>query len=181
MDAAPLRNYSPLLRAFHWLIALTVIIMLIVGFLLDDVPDQYKAIAYMIHKSIGLTILWLMILRFIAVHAIGKPPLPVTVKTWERILSRVVQYGFYVLLILMPLSGWIMSVAADRVPTYFGFFKVPIPGLGPDKSLAELMANAHYIIACVLIGMIVLHVSGALKHHFIDKDRVLKSMWSGKD
>ncbi len=174
-------RYSPMSKLFHWTISLAVFIMLTVGFLLDYVPEQYASNVYMIHMSTGLTILLLMIIRFIWIHASGKPPLPNNVKLWERILSRFVQYGFYVLLILMPLSGWIMSVAADKIPSYFGLFSVPMPGVGPDKSLSDFMAEAHEIIAWIIIAFICLHVAGALKHHFIDKDRVLKSMLPGGD
>ncbi len=180
MSSQIVTQYSSMSKALHWIIAIAVIGMLSVGFFLDDLPDQLKPIAYMIHKSTGLTILLLMIIRFIWVHASGKPALPDTVKIWEKILSRFVQYGFYILLIAMPLSGWIMSVAADRPPIYFGLFKVDFPGIGVNKPLAEYMAGWHEIIAWTLIAFIILHVAGALKHHFIDKDNVLKTMWPAR-
>lgn len=173
-------GYSPLSKLFHWVIALAVIGMLTMGFFLDDIPEQFQGTAYMLHKSTGITILFLMILRFIWIHAVGKPPLPVSIKPWEKILSRFVQYSFYALLVIMPLSGWIMSVAADKIPNYFGLFKAPLPGIEPNKSLAEFMAESHEIIAWILIAFITLHVLGALKHHFIDKDKVLKRMLPGK-
>ncbi|MDP3270194.1 MAG: cytochrome b [Legionella sp.] len=173
-------QYPPISKLFHWVLAFAVIIMLCVGFLLDSIPDQFKGTAYMLHKSTGITILFLMILRFIWVHAAGKPPLPESVKLWEIILSRFVQYGFYILLLIMPLSGWIMSVAADKVPVYFGLFKAPLPWISPDKSLAGLMAESHEIIAWILIIFIGLHAAGAFKHHFINRDNVLRRMLPGK-
>ena len=169
-------GYSSMTKWFHWIIALAVIGMLFMGFFLDEIPEQYQGTAYMLHKSTGITILFLMILRFVWVHAKGKPSLPESVKPWEKVLSRFVQYSFYVLLLLMPLSGWIMSVAADRIPTYFGLFKMPLPWISPDKSLAEFMEESHEFIAWILIAFICLHVIGALKHHFIDKNNVLKRM-----
>jgi cytochrome b561 len=150
--------------------------MLCVGFLLDSIPEQYQGIAYMMHKSIGISLLVLMILRLIIVLASKRPALPATVAHWERILSRFVQYSFYVLLILMPLSGWIMSTAANRIPSYFGLFSLPFPGINPNEKLADFMLSVHEIIAYTLIVFISLHILGALKHHFIDKDNVLKSM-----
>lgn len=176
MSTTNVKRYSTGIKIIHWLIALTVIIMLVVGFLLDSIPEQYKSTAYMMHKSTGITILFLMILRFVWINIVGRPPLPPTVKKWERILSRFIQYSFYVLLIIMPLTGWIMSVAADRIPVYFNLFKAPLPWITPDKSLAKFMVESHETIAWILIVFISLHVLGALKHHFIDKDRVLKSM-----
>ena len=77
----------------------------------------------------------------------------------------------------MPLSGWIMSVAADRTPVYFGMFKAPLPWIGVNKDLSKFMNHTHEIISWVLIAFISLHILGALKHYFIDKDKVLQRMW----
>ena len=181
MVSKSVSQYSSFSKFLHWIIALAVLCMLIVGFFLDEVPDQYAGTVYMLHKSIGITILFLMILRFIWVHASGKPDLPDTVPLWEKVFSRIVQYGFYLLLLIMPLSGWIMSVAADKIPNYFGLFKMPLPWITPNKSLAEFMEESHLIIAWVIVAFICLHVAGALKHHFINKDSVLKKMLPGKD
>jgi cytochrome b561 len=179
MDSRVKTAYSPGVKFLHWLIALLVIVMLCVGFLLDSLPDGYQSTAYMLHKSTGITILFLMIIRFIWVHISGRPPLPETMKSWEKLLSRFVQYSFYALLILMPLSGWILSVAADRIPVFFNLFKAPLPWITPDKSLADFMGETHEVIAWIIIVFLTLHILGALKHHFIDKDRVLKTMLPG--
>ncbi|WED44402.1 cytochrome b [Legionella cardiaca] len=173
-------DYSKSSKFLHWLIALLVIIMLSVSFFLEDLPEQYISTAFLIHKSTGLTILFLMILRLVLIAFRGRPPLPESVATWEKIFSRVVQYSFYILLILMPLSGWIMSVAANRVPSYFGLFSLPLPGIEPDKQLAHSMEEVHEIIALILIALIILHIAGALKHHFYDKDNVLLRMLPGR-
>lgn len=179
MNTKSVTGYSPMAKLFHWVIALAVLLMLGMGFFLDEIPEGYQATAYMVHKSSGITILFLMIIRFIWIHASKKPALPDSVKLWEKVLSRFVQYGFYILLLLMPMSGWIMSVAAERVPVYFGLFKLPLPWVKPDKSLAEFMAESHELIAWVLVAFICLHIVGALKHHFIDKNNVLKRMMPG--
>ncbi|CEK10601.1 cytochrome b [Legionella hackeliae] len=173
-DAAA--EYTKGFKFIHWFIALLVILMLGAGFFLDDLPEEYMGTAYMMHKSIGLTILFLMIFRLIWVSYKGRIPLPESVPAWERVFSRVVQYSLYLFLILMPLSGWIMSVAAQRTPSYFGLLSLPLPWVKPDKQLAHFMEDVHGIIAWVLIGLIVLHIAGALKHHFYDKDSVLQSM-----
>ncbi|KTD08155.1 cytochrome b [Legionella jamestowniensis] len=172
----PAKEYSPSFKFIHWLIALLVILMLSAGFFLEDLPEQYIGSAFMVHKSIGITILFLMIFRLVWVSHKGKLPLPESVPLWEKIFSRLVQYSFYLFLILMPLSGWIMSVAGERIPAYFGLFSMPLPWIKPDKQLAHFMEEVHGIIAWVLIGLIVLHIVGALKHHFYDKDNVLLTM-----
>jgi cytochrome b561 len=168
-----LLEYSSLSKFFHWLVALIVIVLLSFSFFLDDVPDAYQKTAYMIHKSCGLTVLWLMVLRFLWLQYRGRPSLPLGMPGWEVLLSRFVQYSFYFFLLCMPLCGWIMSVAAGRVPSYFGLFDLPLP-IAPNKALSELMWQGHKIIAWILIGLISLHIAGALKHHFINKDNVLR-------
>ncbi|ASQ45976.1 cytochrome b [Legionella clemsonensis] len=172
----PAKEYSPSFKFIHWFIALLVILMLSAGFFLEDLPEQYIGSAFMVHKSVGITILFLMIFRLIWVGYQGKLPLPDSVPVWERVFSRLVQYSLYLFLILMPLSGWIMSVAAERVPAYFGLFSISLPWIKPDKQLAHFMEEVHGVIAWILIGLIVLHIMGALKHHFYDKDNVLLTM-----
>jgi cytochrome b561 len=170
--------YSKGSKFFHWLIAVVVITMLSVSFFLENVPEKYQSSAYMIHKSFGLTVLFLMLARIFWIQYTGKPALPKTVPMWQKIVSRAVQYSLYVLLICMPLSGWIMSVAANRVPSYFGLFNMPLP-INADKALSKLMNESHETIAWILIALITLHICGAIKHHFIDKDNVLKRMLPG--
>lgn len=80
----------------------------------------------------------------------------------------------------MPLSGWIMSVAANRIPSYFTLFKVPFPGVVPNEAVAELMEQVHNTIAWIIIVLLVIHTAGAIKHHFIDKDDVLRRMLPGR-
>ncbi|MDI9819451.1 MULTISPECIES: cytochrome b [unclassified Legionella] len=180
MKRSAVISYSKESRFFHWFIAVVLIFMLSGSFFLGDLPEQYVSSGFIIHKSIGLTILFLMVLRLIWILHSGKPPLPTSVAPWEKYLSRIVQYSLYACGILMPLSGWIMSTAADKAPVYFGLFSIPFPGIGPNEPLSHLMNTAHKTIAWIFISLIVLHVLGALKHHFIDKDNVLQRMLSGR-
>lgn len=162
-------------KVLHWLIALIVISMLSLSFFLSDLAKDYQPSAYLIHKSFGLTVLGLMILRVIWIFKGGKPRLPDTVPMWQQYLARFVQNLLYFFLFAMPLTGWVMSVAAGRVPNYFGLFPVPLP-IQPDKGLAETMSIMHTAIAWTLIFLIVLHIAGALKHYIINKDQVLQTM-----
>ena len=171
-------TYSKGSKVLHWLIAIIVIAMLSFSFFLGDLPGKYQASAYMMHKSFGLTVLFLVIARFFWILHSGKPALPVSVPTWEKPLSRLVQYAVYVLLVSMPICGWVMSVAENRVPSYFGLFRMPLP-ISENKALSNFMDQSHVTIAWILIALIILHVAGALKHHFINKDNVLKRMLPG--
>lgn len=170
------QQYSQGFKYLHWLVALLVLSMLGFGFFLGDLPSSIKPMAYMLHKSTGLTLLALMLLRLIWVVRLKKPLLPEAMPRWECFLARFVQYSLYVFLIAMPLSGWLMATASNKIPVYFGWFRVPFPGILPDKALAHWMREAHYYIAFILLGLVILHVAGALKHRFIDKDDVLNSM-----
>lgn len=169
-------SYSKGSKFFHWIIALIVILMLAGSFFLDDLPDSIKGTAFMLHKSFGLTVLALMLLRIIWIVQKGKPALPVTVPAWQRAMSRLVQYSLYFFVIVMPLSGWIMSTAAGRSPVLFDLVQLPLPGIAEDKALAKLMAEWHETIAFIIIGLLVLHIAGAAKHYFIDKDKVVQQM-----
>ncbi len=169
-------SYSAGTKWLHWLVAIIVILMLSFSFFLSDIPKSSQPMAYMIHKSMGLTVLFLMLARIFWIIRTGKPELPFSVARWERVTSQVVQISLYVLLIAMPFSGWIMSMAADRVPVYFGLFYMPLYGIPVNKLLSEFFVNVHVTIAYLLIGLISLHIAGALKHHFIDKDKVMRRM-----
>ncbi|MDF1683356.1 MAG: cytochrome b [Legionellaceae bacterium] len=168
--------YSQGFKYLHWLVALLVFGMLGVGFLLGYLPGVIKPTAYMLHKSIGLTLLALMLFRLIWVARFNKPALPEAMPRWECLFARFVQHSLYLVLFAMPLSGWLMATASNKIPVYFGWFSVPFPGILPDEALAHWMSEAHYFIAFILLGLIFLHTAGALKHRFIDKDDVLNSM-----
>ncbi|MCC5792529.1 MAG: cytochrome b [Legionellaceae bacterium] len=174
------RSYSSGSKWLHWLIAAIVLPMLIFTFFFDALPERFFGTAITLHKSFGMLVLFLMLWRIVWITRTGKPPLPATVPIWQRIASRLVQHGLYVLVIAMPLVGWIMSTAANKSPVIFGLFTLPLPGITPDKALAKNMFQTHQILAWVIIFFLILHIAGALKHHFIDKDNVLKRMLPDK-
>ncbi|KTC93726.1 MULTISPECIES: cytochrome b [Legionella] len=169
-------SYSGGFKFLHWLIALVVILMLVGSYFLEDLPAQYRGTAFMLHKSVGISVLFLMLFRLVWVWRKGKPSLPVSVPLWQRILSRTVQYALYFFLIAMPLCGWIMAVASNKAPYFFGLFQLGLPGIEPNQALSHLMKETHNTIAWVIIVLIALHIAGAIKHHFIDKDKVVQRM-----
>lgn len=174
--AKSVTGYSKSYKALHWLIAIVVIGMLSGSFFLGDLPNAMKGTAYMLHKSTGLVILALMLCRLVWIHISGKPDLPDSIPAWQRAASHLVHYGFYLFLLLMPLSGWIMSTASDKNPDFFGMFIAKFPGVPVDKQLAGFMNQTHETIAWILIALVILHIGAALKHYFINKDDVLQRM-----
>lgn len=169
------KRYATSSIVFHWLIAVIVLILLSVSFFLGDLPEHMVPFAVMLHKSFGLSVLFLMLIRLGLIFYHGKPPLPQSVPTWEKVLARGVQYALYLFLLAMPFSGWLMSSFANKAPVFFGLFSVPLP-VTPNQELAKNIFFVHQLIAWVLITLLVLHIAGALKHYFIDKDNVTQSM-----
>lgn len=167
-------HYPASAKWLHWIIALIVIPMVFGSFYLDDVKKIYRPELINLHKSLGLTVLLLMIVRLINLRIAGRPPL--NIRRWEKILARFVQYALNTCLILMPLFGWAMSTAAGRSPNFFGLGVLPFPGITANKALSGLLFDAHHYTAYLIICLLLLHITGAFKHLFIDKNQVMASM-----
>ena len=172
---APLRSYSKTAKTFHWLTALLVLGMLAFGFFMGGIEGLARFKAYNLHKSIGITILVLISLRLLWRLTHSYPPSLSSHKPWEKILAKLVHFSLYGLLFLMPLSGWTMSSAAGRPVKVFDLFTMP-DLVSPDRELAGFLSSAHWYIAWGIIGLVTLHIAGALKHHIVDKDVTLKRM-----
>ncbi|MGV3740330.1 MAG: cytochrome b [Gammaproteobacteria bacterium] len=171
-----MKKYTKGMMAIHWLVAAVVIPLLSLSFFLEDLPKTIKPTAIMLHKSFGITILALMLLRLFWLKKTGRPALPKTMTRWELGLARIVQWAMYTFLIIMPLTGWFMSVMSDHTPVWFGLIRLPIPGIAKNSAWADILFQGHQIIAWILIALVSLHIAGALKHAIIDKDKVLDSM-----
>jgi cytochrome b561 len=127
----------------------------------------------------GLTVLSLVILRILWALTSIKPGLPEIMKPWERYSERYLHFTLYLLLLIMPLSGWLMSTAAGYAPSFFGLFSIPMPRISHNENLAGFAGEIHYKVAWLLILLVSIHILAAFKHHFIDKDNILKRMWPG--
>ena len=172
--------YSFRSRVLHAVVALIVILLVILGLSFDALPPALSDQAYMLHKSFGILVLCLMLIRIVVIYKDGRPkPQPGT-RRWEYITSRTVQYSLYGVLILMPISGWIMSVAAGYIPRFFNLFNLDLPFIPLDKKIAHLFSNYHYYFAWVLGSLLILHILGSVKHYFWDKDKLVQSMWKFK-
>lgn len=172
-------TYGSMTKTLHWLIALLVIVMLIVGFVLAAMVDSpLKGNLIGLHKSVGMTVLLLMVIRLLWRFINPQPVLPITVPLWEQIAARLVQLFLYVVLFLMPISGWLMTSLGGYPVKFWGWFNLALP-VPVNKSLGEDFFNAHIVIAWIIIGLLVLHAGAALKHHFIEKNNVLRRMLPG--
>ncbi|MBL4647426.1 MAG: cytochrome b/b6 domain-containing protein [Gammaproteobacteria bacterium] len=105
-----------------------------------------------------------------------KPEWPDTMSLAERLAARLVHGLLYLLILIVPISGWIMSTAAGYSPSFWGWFTLAMPGIPYSKALAMTANQIHTTAIWVLGILIILHLLAALKHHFINKDNILKRM-----
>lgn len=178
-DAAQPRRWGVSTIALHWLSAVLVIGLLALGWFMvhGGLEAATTFDLYQLHKSLGFLSLVLLAPRFVARLAERAPPAPPRMGAWERRLARLTHATFYALLLIAVFSGWLrVSSAIIPIPTRF-FDLFVIPNLvGPDGSLSDAASLLHYGVSRLLIGLIVLHVGAALKHHFFDRDDVLVRM-----
>jgi cytochrome b561 len=161
---------------FHWLILVLLVIQVTLATLADDLPLGMKKLALLArHKSVGITILGLVVLRLLWRWMNSTPELPDTLKPYERVLANLTHAGLYIVLFAMPLSGWIMSSARGFPVSWFGFIQLP-DLVAKNQRLYDVMVETHETLAWVLYTIVLLHVAAALKHHFLLKDNVLRRM-----
>ena len=184
---APADRYTSVAIALHWLIAFMVIGQLAGGLFMRNLLNEQAELKFELfqwHKSFGITVLLLTLVRLGWRLTHKPPPLPPAMPGWEKLAARVSHAGFYVLLLVIPLVGWLIvssSPFADSVQTYlFGVVHWPhlpfFDGVADRKALSHNFAEVHEYLGFAMIGLIGLHVLAALKHHFVDDDSVLGHM-----
>ncbi len=173
-------SYSKVAIILHWLIALLIIGQLIGGKVMMAMdPNALKFELFQLHKSFGILILILSVLRLLWRLTHKAPPLPEGMKPYERFGAKFSHWGFYVLMIGTPLAGWLMVSANPTIITtkLFKLVKWPdVPGIARSEALKDLMSQTHEYMAYAIIALLILHVGAALKHHFINQDDVLTRM-----
>ncbi|MFN8912235.1 MAG: cytochrome b, partial [Alphaproteobacteria bacterium] len=153
-----------------------------VGFFMANVesPLVKEMDLYQMHKSFGITLLFLVLVRIYWRKNHTPPNYPQTVSQSETKLANVVSYLLYALMVLMPLAGWAMSSSTppEWKTMFFGLFEWPrIPGLVGNTELKELFKAMHFFGAIALVTLIALHLAGTIKHLVIDKENLLKRIW----
>jgi cytochrome b561 len=171
-------RWGSLAKFFHWTIVLLIIVQGAVGLIMVDLPKRPNIIpVFSFHKSLGLTILALAVLRIGWRLFDPRPAEPTGVPRWQAIAARGGHVLLYLLLFAVPLTGWWFdSVAALRPLYWFGLFEVPHL-TGPDKSLHDLAAETHEVLFWLLVAVAVGHAAIALAHQFIARNNVLGRMW----
>lgn len=166
-------QYGSVSIFFHWLMAILIIIMLCIGFYAANfTTGDLKKTLFFYHKATGILILGLAVLR-LGWRFVNILPSLHFLPRWERVIAYYVQWLFYGFMFFLPLSGWLMSSAANKPISFFGLFFVPLL-VAPNRPLASVFAESHEYLAYALIFFLALHTAAALKHHFFDKNNILK-------
>ena len=160
----------------HWLIVVLIITQVILALTASSMPLGMAKLATLArHKSVGITILMLAIVRLAWRLMNPAPDLPPTLKPCERFLAHFTHVVLYFLIFAMPLSGWIMSSARGFPVSWFNRFQLP-DLVAKSRPLYEAMQETHETLAWTLAAVATLHLLAALKHHFVLKDTVLRRM-----
>jgi cytochrome b561 len=173
-------TWGAVARGFHWLIAVLILVQFVIGSVAEDMKlTPAKLDLFVWHKSIGVTVLVLALLR-LAWRAGNPPPaMPAGTSTWERKLAAIAHWVLYALIFAVPLSGWWVS-DASRVP-FKAFFFLPMPDfIATDRALQETAAEVHEALTTALLFVVVVHVAAALRHHLLLHDDVLRRMLTGR-
>ncbi|MCB2017583.1 MAG: cytochrome b [Hydrogenophaga sp.] len=180
MSQAPVLRYHPLARVLHWLLALAIVGNFALGVYMHELPFSPARLQYYSwHKWAGVLVLAFSAVRLLTRLLAPPPPLPKAIESampgWQKLAHHATHLGLYLLFFAVPLSGWAFSSAAGFPVVLFGV--LPLPDFVPvSESLADVLKEAHEVAAFAMAGLVILHVAGALKHQFIDRDGLMARM-----
>lgn len=179
-------KYSKTAIYLHWIIAVLMIVNVLLGWITDSLPDAWIRFTIDTHKSIGISVLCLVLMRVL--WRIGHPPpaLPDSFKPWEKKLSHLGHWGLYAMMLLVPITGWMHDSAwkdAASHPMQL-FYTIPWLRIGwieqvePvfKEKLHDIFGETHELMSTVLVILFVLHILGVIKHKLIDKHSIMARM-----
>ena len=170
------RTYGLIAQALHWLVAVGIAVQFVWAWRIDETESiraQFTLVNQ--HKSIGMTVLALVVVRLCWRAFNRPPPFPSSMSAWERFTASTAHWLLYALILLMPVSGWIYTSAAGFGPEFFGL--VDIPALvGQNERLEKVFGAVHEWLAVGIATLVSIHVLAALRHQFVLKDGLLRRM-----
>lgn len=169
-------QYGLVHRMIHWITALAIFFLLASGLFSLYLPGISRPEWISLHKTCGLTVLVLTLLRIIWRYSNTLPSLPRHISPWQVMISHVVVLMLYLMMLMMPLSGWVMSSAGGHQTNLWGLTSMAMPGIPISEALNHLFFTIHHWLGYTLLAVVILHSLAALKHHFIDHDQVLQRM-----
>lgn len=179
------RQWGSVARTFHWLVALLIVVNGAFGLYMTGLkPSMDKISIYAIHKSIGLTVLALFVLR-LSWRWLDPRPRDLPMPRWQKLAAHAAHGALYVLMLAIPLSGWLFNSAHGYPLQWFKLFNLPAL-MEKNDALADFFHDAHEWLFWILVAVLVAHVGGALMHHFVERDNTLRRMlpfsrWPARD
>ena len=177
-------RYTRVAAILHWLVALLIVINVVLGVWANHAPDEWVRPMIDTHKSIGITVLGLAVLRLLWRLSHPPPKLPETYARWERLAAHGAHLALYVWIFALPITGWLHDSAWKEAATHplFLFDVVPwfrlgfVEGLDPavKEPLHTVLGTVHFWFGYLLYGLLALHVAGALKHQWLDRQPELQ-------
>ncbi|HVI58230.1 MAG TPA: cytochrome b [Luteimonas sp.] len=174
-------NWGPVSQLLHWLIVLLILLMAIVGLTMVELPKTPKYFwVYTLHKSVGITVLALVLLRIgWRLYAGAPKPVPGTPK-WQERIATLTHWALYALILAMPLSGWLFDSASGLRPfRLYGLVAMP-KLVAPDEAIRDVAGDAHELMFWVLVALVALHAAAAFHHHIFRNDATLLRMLPGR-
>lgn len=172
------RSFGLISRSLHWSMAILLTLLFAMGLYMTSL-DYYDPLYHSLpwwHKGLGLIVFILLLVRTLWTAANPHPAPLTTHKPWEITLAYVIQRLFYILIFFIAVSGYFIATAKGKGIPFFNLFEIPAITTTLTEETADLVGNAHEIMAISLAVFVVLHALAALKHHFIDKDNTLRRM-----
>lgn len=171
-------RYTPVAIFLHWVIALFVISMVALGWYMVSIEDNPgSGIYFNLHKSFGIILAVLIVVRIVWRFGHKPPPLPGSLAKWQAISSRTTHFLLYCAIVLMPTVGILGAMFSKGGLAFFG---LEFPRVfAPDRAIAEQFFAAHGVIAWIILALVLVHSLAGLKHLLIDKNKVFERMWFG--
>ena len=184
-------RYTTTAIALHWLIAVLIVTNVALALSADWIPDNAVRTVIDTHKSTGITVLGLVLLRLLWRFRHAPPTLPASYAVWERTGAHAAHFALYALMLALPLSGWLHDSAWKDAATHpmklFGLVPWPrigwVTGLEPGlkERLHDQFGALHSWLGYILYGLVALHIAGALKHQWLDRHPQLQRMWPARE
>jgi len=169
-------SYSGFAKLLHWVIAVMILGMIPVGIIMHNLePSALQNQLYNLHRSFGVVVLALMLIRVVYRFAHGVPAPEPSLPPFQRVVSNLVHLALYALVISQAFVGWIATSAFGAPISVFGLFVMP-DLVAKDQALAGPLFDAHYVMGLMIAGLLVLHIGAALFHYFVRRDGVMRRM-----
>ena len=174
-------KYSNLAMLLHWSMALMILALFVLGWYMEDLPkgSDERSYFFKLHKSLGVTVFFLLLIRILWAFIDQRPPLPESLKAWQRKLAAAVHHSLYLMMLIHPLTGYISSSFTKYSTSVWGLFK--LPKLAEENTqMNDFFTGVHEVTAILLFVLILIHLLGAFAFVFSKHTYVLNRMLPGK-